>query len=294
MGWGSLTLVTDQDLGAIEPQAIAADRPWGKTAWPEARAEAKRELKILIESAFAKDVKNAADRILDRHAPDLVYSYISSAYADITANASSDTEDDVNLTAIFVNTANKLYIGADYQFDGLSVLMKDALNAVASVLTVKYSAAAGFTAMPNAADGTAVSGKVFAQTGRITWPVIPGDWKRQRLGPSGEELFWIELTVGTALSSGSATAAQILCIRPPDGLKRVAQLLALAYILNGLERQAAKPADWTEKAQFYRDHGLALFQLLKEQGGIPVDVNRDNVVTAAEIIETRPVRLGRA
>lgn len=294
MGWGSLTLVTDADLGAIEPQAIAASLPWGKTAWPEARAEAKREVKILIESAFAKDVKNAADRVLDLHRPDLAYSYISSTYADISAAITDDTEDDVDLTAVFVSTSNRLYVGADYQFDGLRVLMKDALNAVASVLTVKYSSATGWLAMPNAADGTAVSGKVFAQSGRITWPVIPGDWKRQRLASSGEELFWIELSVGTALSSGSAKAAQIHCIRPPDGLKRVAQLLALAYVLNGLERQAGKPQDWKDKAVSYRQEALALFQLLKEQGGIPVDVTRDNVIQDAEVVITQPVRLGRA
>lgn len=294
MGWGALTLVTDQDLGAIEPQTIAAGAPWGKTAWPEARAEAKRELKILIESAFSKDVKNAADRILDLHRPDLVFSYISSAYAEVTTAVSDDTEDDLSLTAVFVSTSNRLYVGADYQFNGLRVLMKDALNAIASVLAVKYSGATGFLAMPNASDGTAVSGAVFAESGRITWPIIPGDWKRQRLATSGDELFWIELSVGTALSSGSAKASQIHTVRPPDGLKRVAQLLALAYVLNGLERQSGKPKDWQDKATAYRQEALGLFQLLKEQGGIPIDINRDNVVTAAEIVQTRPVRLGRA
>lgn len=293
MGWGTLTLVSDQDLGALEPLAIAADTPWGKAAWPEARAEAKRELRILIDSAFAKSTRNASERILDTHAADLVYSYISSAYADITAATTDDTEDDVALATIFASTASRLYIGADYQFDGLFVLMKDARNAGASVLTVKYSAAAGFTAMPNAADGTAVSGKTFAQAGRITWPVIPGDWKRQRLATSGDELFWIELSVGTGLS-GTVTAAQILTVRAPDGLKRVAQLLALANVLNSLERGATKPKDWQEKSTGYRQEAMALFQLLKEQGGIPLDSNRDNVITQPETLQTAPLRLGRA
>lgn len=294
MGWGTLTLVTDQDLGAVEPLAIAAAAPWGKVAWPEARAEAKRELRILLESAFAKTTRHAADRILDVHAADLVFSYISAAYADVTAACTDDLEDDVNLTAIFVSTSNRLYVGADYQFDGLSVLMKDARNAVVSVLTVKYSGATGFLAMPNAADGTAVAGAVFAQSGRITWPAIPGDWKRQRLATSGDELFWIELSVGTALSSGSAKAAQIAAVRAPDGLKRVAQLLALASILNGLERQSGKPKDWLEKAKQYREDALALFALLKEQGGIPLDTNRDNVIERAEAVATSPFRIGRA
>jgi hypothetical protein len=294
MGWGNLTLVTDQDLGALEPLAIAADAPWGRTAWPEARAEAKRELKIWIETAFTKVVKHPADRILDRHAADLAFSYVSSSYADITTALTDDAEDDTNLTAIFVSTSNRLYLGADYQFDGLFVLMKDALNAVASVLAVKYSGPTGWTSMPNAFDGTAVSGKVFAQTGRISWPAIPGDWKRQRLATSGDELFWIELSVGTALSSGTARASQILTIRVPDGLRRIGQLLALGNVLNGLERQASKPADWQEKAKGYRDEAAALFTLLKEQGGIPLDSNRDNVITTPETVQSMPLRLGRA
>jgi hypothetical protein len=294
MPWGTLSLVTDQDLGALEPLAIAAGSPWGKTAWPEARAEAKRELKILIEAAFGKIVKQPADRVLDTHAADLVYTYISSIYADVTAVGTDNYEDDITLTTVFATIASRLYIGADYQFDGLFVKMKDALNAVASTLTVKYQGAAGWTAMPNANDGTSVNGAPFAQTGRITWPIVPGDWKRQRLATSGDQLFWIELSVGTALNSGSAKAGQLLTVRVPDGLRRVAQLLALSNVLNGLERQSAKPKDWQEKATGYRQEALALFQMLKEQGGIPLDTNRDDVIERAETLQTAPLRLGRA
>jgi hypothetical protein len=57
-------------------------------------------------------------------------------------------------------------------------------------------------------------------------------------------------------------------------------------VLNGLERQAGKPGDWRDKALGYRQEALSLFQLLKEQGGIPLDTNRDNVIEAAEIIDT--------
>lgn len=294
MGWGNLTLVTDQDLGAIEPLAIAAEAPWGRTAWPEARAEAKRELKILIEAAFNKAVPRAADRILDTHAADLVYSYTPSTYTDITAIGSDNYDDDVTLTSVFAATTGRLYVGADYQFDGLFVRMKDALNSVASVLAVKYAGPTGWTAMPNANDGTAVSGKTFAETGRITWPIVPGDWKRQRLATSGDDLFWIELSVGSALNSGTAKAGQLLTIRVPDGLRRVAQLLALANVLNGLERQAARPKDWKDKAAGYRTEGIALFQMLKEQGGIPLDSNRNDVIEQRETLQTAPLRLGRA
>ncbi len=65
-------------------------------------------------------------------------------------------------------------------------------------------------------------------------------------------------------------------------------------MLNGLERASGKPKDWLDKAAAYRQEALALFQLLKEQGGIPVDTNRDQVIQPAEVLDTRPVRLGRA
>lgn len=292
-GWANLTLVTDADLGAIEPQATSAQTPppWGAVTWAGARAEAKRELKILVEMAFPK-VVGAADRILDRHAPDYVLSYVSSAFADITSQAVDDEEDDVDLTAVFVNTANRLYIGAAYQFEGVWAQLKDALNAQATVLTAKYRGAAGWVDLA-ATDGTAAAGKAFGQSGRVTW-VIPSAWDAIRLGPVADEYFWVELSLSNALSAGSTKAAQLLPIRAPDGLKRVAALLALYYVLNGLERQAGRPEEWKEKADRYRKEGLELFALLKEGGGIPLDINVDQVVDQAELEDYSPVRLGRA
>lgn len=292
-GWSNLTLVTDADLAAIEPQCRANmdPPPWGATTWPSARAEAKRELKILIELAYP-EVKGAADKILDQFAPDWAFSYIASAYADITSAIRDDTEDDVDLTTIFASSANRIYVGADYQFEGLYLLLKDALNAQARTLTVKYRSGSGWTAL-TIVDGTAVGAATFAQSGRVTW-TIPSDWTRQRWAGTADEYFWVELSVDAALSSGSTKAAQILPIRAPDGLKRAACYLALGYILNGLELQAGKPEDWQAKSGAYRQQALDLFNLLKERGGIPLDVNHDQVVTQAEVQDTRPIRLGRA
>lgn len=290
-GWAALTLVTDADLGAFEPQAVDSRAPWGTRTWSKARAEAKRELKILIETAFAKETKNAADRILDVHRPDYVMSLIGSTYADMTTAAADDTQDDLALTTVFASTNNRLYIGADYQFEGLWALLTGTRNAVARTLTAKYAGPTGWIDL-EALDGTAVSGAPFARSGRISWG-IPLDWQRQTLASLADDFFWIELSLSGALTAG-VTAAQLLPVRAPDGLKRVAALLTLYYVLNGLERQAAKPKDWQEKAVGYRQEAIALFQLLKEQGGIPLDVNRDQVIEPAEIVDTRPVRLGRA
>lgn len=292
--WANLTLCSDADLGALEPQAVAAGSPWGAVTWASARAEAKRELRILVETSFS-DTKNAAERILDVHRPDFLLSLIGSAYTDLTAQGTDRYEDDLDLTAIFANSANRLYLGADYQFDGIFVLMKDALNIqTPRTLTAKYSGPAGFAAL-TAIDGTVVGSKTLAQSGRITWASIPADWYRRAVGPyTLEAFYWVELSIDTALSSGATKAAQILAVRAPDGLKRVATLLALGYVLNGLERQAGKPKDWQDKAAYYREQGLALFQLLKDKGGIPLDVNRDSVLEVAEEVNPGPVRLGRA
>jgi hypothetical protein len=293
--WANLTLCTDADLGAIEPLAVATAAPWGATTWTSARAEAKREIKVLIEMAFAKETANPADRVLDLHTPAWVLGLASSVYTDYTARAVNRDEDDVDLTAIFANAANKLYLACDYQFDGVAFLLKDALNAQARILTAKYSGPAGFTAISGASDGTAVTGKTLAQSGRVTWTTVPTDWQRRLVGTvSADPFYWVELSVDTALSAGSTLAAQILTVRVPDGLRRVAQLLSLYYVLNGLERQAAKPKDWAEKAIGYRQEGLALFQALRENGGIPLDLNRDNVIERSETVHTAPLRLGRA
>lgn len=290
-GWANLTLVTDAELGQIEPQATSSQSPspWGATTWASARTEAKRELKILIETAFPTIV-GVADRILDRHKPDYVFQYVGGAFTDRTTAASDDEAEDLALATIFATASDKLYIGAAYQFDGLFVKMLDSLNAMARTLTVKYSGAADWTAL-SVTDGTASAGKPFAQSGRITW-TIPDAWQRRALAGTGEEYFWIELALDAAPTAGTA-ASQILPIRAPDGLKRVAALLALYYILNGLELQAGKPGDWKEKALRYRKEALDLFQLLKENGGIPLDRNRDEQVSQGERQTYEPIRLRR-
>lgn len=291
-GWSNLTLVTDAEIGAIEPQATLAAAPWGATTWATARGEAKKQLKVLIELAFPT-VVGAADRILDRHQPDYVFTLVSSAYTDVTSEAVNDDEEDLDLNVILATSSDKLYIGAAYQFEGLWVKLKDSVNATARTLTVKYSGPSGWATV-SVTDGTAATaGKPFGQSGRITW-TIPTDWQQIRLASqTAEEYFWIEVSLSGAPDAGTA-ASQILPIRAPDGLKRVAALMALHVIFNGLERQAGRPQEWADKAKFYKDEAMALWQLLKENGGIPLDINRDETVSQAEIQETRPVRLGRA
>lgn len=91
MGWSALTLVTDSDLGMLEPEATNGH--WKTTTWPNQRAEAKRDLKIRLETDYA-NIPNVADKIKDTHKPDAVWGYTGSSYTDWTAEAESSDEDD--------------------------------------------------------------------------------------------------------------------------------------------------------------------------------------------------------
>lgn len=294
MGWSALTLVTDSDLGALEPESI--NGAWKGTTWPNQRAEAKRDLKIWLETDFAH-IPNVADKVIDTHRPDAVWGYTAATYNDLTANAETITDDDVVLSTVFATAAtDKLYVGHSGEFDAIQVRMLASLNAIASVMTVKYSGPTGWTTL-TATDGTAVSGKTFAQSGRITWS-LPTDWQRRTLNNRNDGYFWIELTVSAALTSGTA-AGQVLVVKAPDGLRRVCGYQALGYIYTNLAAQAPSTGYWAGRArnQFktgYFDRADALYAAMRDKGGIPIDLDRDGVISSAETNVTNPLRIGRA
>lgn len=279
MSWPGLTLVTDLTLGQLEPQATHPDAPWGSTTWPEARAEAKRDLKMWLEMDYP-EVPGVADRVLDRWRMDYAFGYTDSAYTDVTGASRDDTPDDLALAAILATPASdRLYLGAAWTFDGLAAVLTGTRNAAASVLTVKYSGPAGWTTL-SATDGTAVSGVTFAQSGRIRW-TAPTDWQRQRLNGTGDEFFWVELSVSNALTSG-VTAAQVLGIRPPDGLVRCAQYLALGHILNGLASQSPGEERWRQQADKYFSMAKDLYVGLKAKAGVWLDLDISGDITPSE------------
>lgn len=291
MGWSGLTLVTDAELGQLEPEATNSALPWGATTWASQRTEAKRDLKILLEADFP-DVPGVADRVIDTWPPDQGFGYTASAYVDYLNELRSDTEIDVPLATIFATFGtDRLYIGTNFEFEGLAVVLKDSVNAAASVLTAKYKGPSGWTSL-SATDGTAAAGATFAKSGRITW-TIPTDWQRQTLNGTSEEYFWVELSISAALTAGTK-ASQILPVRAPDGLKRVTAFLALHHIYNGLAAAAADPERWQKKADMYLTRAAELYDKLKAKAGVWIDLNRDNVITPPEEQASAPLRLGRA
>jgi hypothetical protein len=312
--WSQLSLVTDTEIGQIEPEATAVSAPWGATTWASARTEAKRDLKIWLERDFNAQSDSAftdlsrrqfasimlpaiTDRILDRWAPDWVFQLTDGTFTDRTTAARDDTENDLDIAAVFVTPgADRLYVGALWEFEGLMVKLLDAVNANASVLTVNYWSDSEWKSIV-ATDGTAAAGKTFGQSGRLTW-TLPTDWERRRWNGTAEEFYWIELVVSATLTPGTKST-QLLPVRAPDGLKRVACFLALGHILTGLASQAANPDAWlirvsNDAGTGYRDRAEALYADLRDKGGIPVDLNTNETIDPNERQVRKPIRLRRA
>lgn len=301
MSYTRLILVTDADIGNVEPEATHSTRPWGAATWPEARAEAKRDLKIWIERDFGKVngryYPGVSDRLLDRWAPDWAFRYTAAAFTDISVALRDDNEEDVDVAAALATAgSDRIYIGALWEFSGVAIKLLDSVNAAQSVLTAKYWAPTGGWVTLSAADGTAVGGATLAQSGRVSW-TVPPNWERRRLNGTAEEFFWVELSVSGALTAGTA-ATQILPVRAPDGLKRVACYLALGHIFDGLAAAAATPEAWRVRATNkdrtgYRDMAEDLYASLRDAGGIAIDLNLNEAVDKPEQQVSAPLRLRR-
>lgn len=284
MSWSGLALVSDSELGQLEPEAVAPAKPWGRVTWSDARAEAKRDLRIWLEMDYP-DVPGVADRVLDRWEPDYAFTSTGGAVTDRTSQNNDDEEDDLDLATIFTTIGtDRFYIGAAWGFDGLYVHMTGTRNAAASVLTVKYSGPTGFTALTHT-DGTAVSGVTLAQSGKITW-VSPSTWQRQREHGTGDEFFWIELSVSGALTA-STSASQILCLRPPDGLKRCAAYLSLGHIYNGLSAGSPGEERWRIQSDKYFAMARDLYAGLKGKAGLWLDIDHSGSIGPGESQQNR-------
>lgn len=295
MSWAALSLVTDAELGQLEPEATSSTAPWGRTTWASARAEAKRDLKIWLEVDFP-NVIGVADKVVDAWAPDYLFGYTGAVYSDVTVAGEDDTESDIVLSTVLATVgSDRLYVGAAWAFDGLKVLGTGTRNANASTLTVKYSgptAPQTWTSL-TISDGTTASGGTacFARSGRITW-TQPTDWQRIRLNNTGEEYFWVEVSVSATLTAGTSLT-QILPIRAPDGLKRVAGYLSLAHIYNGLAAGSPGEERWRLQGEKYWEMGKSLYAALKNNANLWIDMDVSGTVSQAEVPISVPHILGR-
>ncbi len=288
MSWASLTLATNADLGALEPEATASDQPWGTSSWDAQLEKAKRDLRVWIDADFPDHV-GASDRIRDRWAVPQVLAETGGAFTDYTVEAGNDTEEDVPLASVYATPGSDyLYVGSLFAYSGLFLHLLDSDSTATSALTVAYWGANEWTTMPSVNDGTvATSGQTFGQSGRITWGV-PLDWERRSLNNTGEEYYWVRLSIDNALTAATA-ATQVLAIKAPDALKAIHERLALYHVLNGLERQAANPEEWAEKAMRYRDDAKDLYERIKSQGGIAMDEDLSGAVDEPERVNPAEV-----
>ena len=281
MSWAGLTLATDANLGALEPDATEASAPWGQNSWDTQLALAKRDLRVWVDADFPHLV-GASDRIRDRWAAPQVLTETASAFTDQTVEASDDTEEDIDLEVVFATPGSDyVYVGALFEYSGLFFHMLDSVNANASVMTVSYWGKNGWTPVPSQQDGTIASaGKTLGQSGRVVW-AIPTDWERRSLNNTGEEYYWTRVSVSLALTAGTAIT-QLLAVRAPTGLTSVHERLTLSHICRGLAKQAGDPDMWIESADRYMSEAKEIYERLKLNGGIPLDEDLSGAVDEAE------------
>lgn len=133
--------------------------------------------------------------------------------ANVTDYSKAGQQNPATASAISFNAFgaanNQFYVGSHVPFRGVNVVMSASVNAVASVLTVKYWNGA-WTAVSGFSDGTLSGGATLAVNGNITW-TVPTDWTtvllNQTPGPlpqmkySDKVRYWTQWTVSAQLSA---------------------------------------------------------------------------------------------
>jgi hypothetical protein len=266
-------LVTDRDLLAYEANILTT---FNKVEWADKRAKALSDWlwPLCQQNGFP------VEKHRTRYEADAVYTLISAAFADETADAKSTTVNDLDLAAIFATVGtDALYIGSKVMFRGLSVRLSDAVSAVASTMTVSLWTDAWEAV--SITDGTArVSGKTLSGGGAVTWRV-PDGWVLRSLNGSAP-LYWARVTV-SATPTG-ATAGQIGVIRD-SLLTGPATCRTLALIMREAKTQQDGP--WTEKAQWYEEEAERAFARAVPSLGGEFDTGIANdLVSEAETNQT--------
>jgi hypothetical protein len=273
MSWSPNDLVTDLDLEAYES---TLRRDFGQVSFTEKRQAA---LEHWLWPRLAQ-AKFPAERFRTRYQPDAVYPYISGTFSDETADAKSQTVDDLNLAAIFATVGtDALYIGSTRPFRGLSVRLSDAVSAVTSTLTVSLWTDSWETV--GVTDGTAkVAGKTFSGGGAVTWRV-PDGWVVRSVNNS-VPLYWAKLTVSATPTA--ATAGQIGVIRR-SLLAGPATYRTLCLIMREAPTQQDGP--WMPKAEWYEAQADRTLDLvIPSLGGEFDTLIEDDVISESETAQT--------
>src|SRR5688500_13946330 len=160
MSWHPNDLVSDADLKAYER---TIDTQFGENEW---QAKRQKALEDWLFPLLASSGLNPY-RLRARFQPGQVWGCTSSVFADYTDAARSTPADTIPVGTIQAASSDALYIGAPWQFRGVSIRMRDAVSSTAADLTVETwrDQWKAFVAT-QVSDGTlAANGKPFSKGG---------------------------------------------------------------------------------------------------------------------------------
>lgn len=280
MSWFPNDLVSDADLLAYEQTILTQ---FGQDEW-----QAKRT-KALEDWLFPSLAIAGFDpyRLRTRFQPTVVYGHTASVYTDYTAHSREVGTATIPLATVLAASSDALYIGAPWQFRGLSIRMLDSVSSAATTLTVELWRDAWRSVLVS--DGTqATTGKPFSKGGTLTW-ALPEDWVVRAVNSSAP-LYWARLRLSAA-PTGSAIGQvgvirRSVCCGP-------AALRTLAYIFR--EARTAQDGPWQEKAEQYLRESEEAWQRIQPLLGREFDTQTvDDQVDATEATQTSAEATGAA
>lgn len=271
MSWHPSDLVTDTDLKDYERDIL---KSFGQTNWSAKRTKAIEDW--LLPAMQARGLNPLLFRT--RRDPSKVWGYTSAAYTDKTSDASSTTEDDVNLAAILAASSDYLYVGLEAPFRGLHFRILEAVSSAAATLTLQYWGD-GWLTLP-VVDGTAkTSGKPFSGGGTLLW-TLPTDWQLRKVD-SSDPLFWVRLALSSAPTG--AKAVQVGCVRA-SVFRAPTALRTLELIMR--EAPTSGDGPWSEKAAWYKDEADAALARALDGCGGEFDTDASDQISETEAAQT--------
>lgn len=273
MSWFPNDFVSDADLVAYERTILTQ---FGASDWQAKRAKA------LEDWLFPKMASAGFDpyRLRTRYAPVKVWGQTSSTYTDYTSAATAAGTDGVPLATILAASSDYLYVGADWQFRGLSVRMLDSVSSAAATLAVQ-AWRDGWVALPAVVNATiATAGTPFSKGGTITW-TLPEDWVTRQVNSAGPH-YWVRLSLSAAPTG--AACGQIGVIRR-SVLCAAATLRTLYLIMREARTQQDGP--WEDKAERYLRESEEAWQRAQPLIGREMDTDPvDDQVGPVEATQT--------
>lgn len=272
MSFHPADLVADADLRDYEEAILSS---FGQSTWHGKRTKALEDWLFPILKANGFNPY----RLRTRGEADKAFSYISSAYADVTTAIQESTDDDLNLASVFATpNGNALFIGSKQPFRGVFARMLEAVSSAAGVLSAAYWNGNWENLLIT--DGTIqTAGKTLSGGGSVTW-LLPADWMT-RIVNASDALYWVKLTVSAVPTS--AKAGQIGVIRA-SVLRAPATFRTLQLIM--AEARTGADGPWREKAEFYKDEADQALQRALQICGGEFDTDANDLISETEAGQT--------